>query len=200
MWGSIPLLFLRQHFWGNETQAALKGGCMGLGAQAMGIQRFVFFSIHNAERHPEVPLMLIKACTEQFLRDSGLDFTIFRLCGFMQVGGALAASSAPLTPAEPAVHFREIMHANRKGAGLRMSPCANLRVLTGSTWCAGHHRELRRAHPGGEAGLGHIRRDQDRLSGLPGAACPAASAWLAGVRGFRRPLGLQGTKGTVASG
>ena len=52
--------------------------------QAMGIQRYIFFSIHNAERHPEVPLMLIKSCTEKFLEGSGLDFTIFRLCGFMQ--------------------------------------------------------------------------------------------------------------------
>ncbi|EIE24340.1 NAD(P)-binding protein [Coccomyxa subellipsoidea C-169] len=53
-------------------------------AQAMGIQRYVFFSIHNAERHPEVPLMLIKSCSEKFLENSGLDYTIFRLCGFMQ--------------------------------------------------------------------------------------------------------------------
>ena len=52
--------------------------------QAMGIQRFVFFSIHNAEKHPEVPLMLIKSCTEKFLEQSGLDYTVFRLCGFMQ--------------------------------------------------------------------------------------------------------------------
>lgn len=54
-------------------------------AQAMGIQRYIFFSIHNCERHPEVPLMLIKSCTEEYLRKSGLNFTIFRLCGFMQV-------------------------------------------------------------------------------------------------------------------
>jgi uncharacterized protein YbjT (DUF2867 family) len=53
-------------------------------AQAMGIQRYIFFSIHNCERHPEVPLMLIKSCTEDYLRQSGLDYTIFRLCGFMQ--------------------------------------------------------------------------------------------------------------------
>jgi len=53
-------------------------------AQAMGIQRFVFYSIQNCEKHPEVPLMLIKNRTEEFLRKSGLNFTIFRLCGFMQ--------------------------------------------------------------------------------------------------------------------
>jgi uncharacterized protein YbjT (DUF2867 family) len=54
-------------------------------AQAMGIQRYVFFSIHNCEKHPEVPLMLIKSCTEKFLQTSGLNYTIFRNCGFMQV-------------------------------------------------------------------------------------------------------------------
>ena len=53
--------------------------------QAMGIQRYIFFSIHNCERHPEVPLMLIKSCTEEYLKQSGLNCTIFRLCGFMQV-------------------------------------------------------------------------------------------------------------------
>ena len=50
----------------------------------MGIQRYVFFSIHNADRHPDVPLMQIKARTEEFLAASGLNFTILRLCGFMQ--------------------------------------------------------------------------------------------------------------------
>ena len=54
-------------------------------AQAMGIQRYVFFSIHNCDRHPEVPLMLIKSCTEKYLETSGLNFTTFRMCGFMQV-------------------------------------------------------------------------------------------------------------------
>ena len=58
--------------------------CQAHARQAMGIQRYVFFSIHNADRHPDVPLMQIKARTEEFLADSGLNFTILRLCGFMQ--------------------------------------------------------------------------------------------------------------------
>lgn len=53
-------------------------------AQAMGISRYVFFSIHNCEKHLEVPLMNIKAATEEFLKASGLDYTILRLCGFHQ--------------------------------------------------------------------------------------------------------------------
>lgn len=51
----------------------------------MGIQKYVFYSIHNCDKHPEVPLMEIKYCTEKFLRDSGLNHIIIRLCGFMQV-------------------------------------------------------------------------------------------------------------------
>ncbi|KAG5526883.1 hypothetical protein RHGRI_032968 [Rhododendron griersonianum] len=53
-------------------------------AKAMGIQKFVFFSIHNCDKHPEVPLMEIKYCTEKFIKDLGLNHIIIRLCGFMQ--------------------------------------------------------------------------------------------------------------------
>mmetsp|Transcript_4995 Transcript_4995/g.10779 ORF Transcript_4995/g.10779 Transcript_4995/m.10779 type:complete len:366 (+) Transcript_4995:108-1205(+) len=53
-------------------------------AQAMGIQRYVFFSIYNCDKYPEVPLMNIKKCTEKYLEASGLNHTTFRLCGFHQ--------------------------------------------------------------------------------------------------------------------
>lgn len=53
-------------------------------AQAMGIQRYIFFSIMHCDKHPEVPLMNIKKCTEEFLEQSGMDYTVFRLAGFMQ--------------------------------------------------------------------------------------------------------------------
>ena len=53
-------------------------------AQAMGIQRYIFFSIHDCDKYPEVPLMNIKYRTEQFLAESGLNYTTFRLCGLMQ--------------------------------------------------------------------------------------------------------------------
>lgn len=46
---------------------------------------YVFCSILHCDKHPEVPLMNIKHCTEQYLAASGLNYTIFRLCGFMQV-------------------------------------------------------------------------------------------------------------------
>jgi uncharacterized protein YbjT (DUF2867 family) len=50
----------------------------------MGIQRYVFCSIHKCEKYPSVPLMNVKACTEDFLKESGLNYTILRLCGFHQ--------------------------------------------------------------------------------------------------------------------
>jgi uncharacterized protein YbjT (DUF2867 family) len=53
-------------------------------AQAMGIQRYIFFSILDCDKHPSVPLMNIKACTEDFIKNTGLNYTIFRLCGLMQ--------------------------------------------------------------------------------------------------------------------
>lgn len=49
-----------------------------------GVERFIFFSILDAEKYPEVPLMNIKHCTEKFLAESGLNYTILRPCGFMQ--------------------------------------------------------------------------------------------------------------------
>ncbi|MFM7577958.1 MAG: NmrA family NAD(P)-binding protein, partial [Microcystaceae cyanobacterium] len=40
-------------------------------AQGASIQRFIFFSILGAANYPQVPLMDIKACTENFLKESG---------------------------------------------------------------------------------------------------------------------------------
>lgn len=53
-------------------------------AKAAGVSRFIFFSILNAEAYPNVPLMEIKRCTELFLAESGLNYSILRPCGFMQ--------------------------------------------------------------------------------------------------------------------
>ncbi|MGB3787727.1 MAG: SDR family oxidoreductase [Phormidesmis sp.] len=53
-------------------------------AKEAGVERFIFFSILGAGEYPDVPLMEIKDCVEAFLRESGLNYTIFRPCGFMQ--------------------------------------------------------------------------------------------------------------------
>lgn len=53
-------------------------------AKAAGVDRFIFFSILDADQYPHVPLMEIKDKTEQFLAASGLNYTILQSCGFMQ--------------------------------------------------------------------------------------------------------------------
>lgn len=53
-------------------------------AKAAGVDRFIFFSLLDAEKYAHVPLMDIKRCTEEFLAESGLNYTILKPCGFMQ--------------------------------------------------------------------------------------------------------------------
>lgn len=63
-------------------------------AKAANIKRYVFFSILNAEEFPHVPLMEIKHCTEIFLAESGLNYTILRPSGFMQ--GLIGQYAVPI--------------------------------------------------------------------------------------------------------
>lgn len=63
-------------------------------AVAVGVEHFIFFSILDAEKYPEVPLMEIKRCTELFLAESGLNYTILQLAGFMQ--GLIGQYAIPL--------------------------------------------------------------------------------------------------------
>jgi uncharacterized protein YbjT (DUF2867 family) len=63
-------------------------------AQAAKVERYLFFSILNAEDFPDVPLMDIKHCTEKFLAESGLNYTILRPCGFMQ--GLIGQYAVPI--------------------------------------------------------------------------------------------------------
>ena len=53
-------------------------------AKAANVKRFIFFSILDAEKYPDVPLMEVKRCAELFLAESGLNYTILRPCGFLQ--------------------------------------------------------------------------------------------------------------------
>ena len=62
--------------------------------KAAGIERYIFFSILNAAEHRDVPLMDIKYCTEKFLAESGLKYTVLQLCGFMQ--GLISQYAIPI--------------------------------------------------------------------------------------------------------
>ncbi len=52
--------------------------------QQAGVKRLVFHSLLDAEKHRDVPLMDIKACTEDWLQASDFDYTILRGVAFMQ--------------------------------------------------------------------------------------------------------------------
>lgn len=53
-------------------------------AKEAGVNRYVFFSILDCEKYTHVPLMDIKRCTELFLAEAEMDYTILRPCGFLQ--------------------------------------------------------------------------------------------------------------------
>jgi uncharacterized protein YbjT (DUF2867 family) len=52
--------------------------------QRAGVNRLVFISLLDAAKHQDVPLMDIKACTEQWLEASDFDYTILQGVAFMQ--------------------------------------------------------------------------------------------------------------------
>jgi uncharacterized protein YbjT (DUF2867 family) len=53
-------------------------------AVAAKVEKFVFISVLDSEKYRSVPLMEIKYCTEKFLAESGLNYTVLRPCGFLQ--------------------------------------------------------------------------------------------------------------------
>nr|YP_009313284.1 Hypothetical protein ycf39 [Dichotomaria marginata]SCW21538.1 Hypothetical protein ycf39 [Dichotomaria marginata] len=53
-------------------------------AQEANIQRFIFFSIFNANKYSDIPLMYLKLQIENKLKSSNLSYTTFRLTGFFQ--------------------------------------------------------------------------------------------------------------------
>jgi uncharacterized protein YbjT (DUF2867 family) len=53
-------------------------------AKDAGVDRYVFLSILHADRFPNVPLMEIKRCTEAYLQQLDMNYTILQPCGFLQ--------------------------------------------------------------------------------------------------------------------
>nr|UAD87189.1 hypothetical protein [Gracilaria pacifica] len=58
------------------------------------IKRYVFFSILNAYKYSEIPLIQMKVLIQDYLIKSGIDYTIFNLAGFFQ--GLIAQYALPI--------------------------------------------------------------------------------------------------------
>nr|YP_010485056.1 hypothetical protein Ycf39 [Hypnea cervicornis]UVW80750.1 hypothetical protein Ycf39 [Hypnea cervicornis] len=53
-------------------------------AKKANIQKYIFFSLLNAYKYPDIPLISMKLKIEKALKESGLNYTIFTLAGFFQ--------------------------------------------------------------------------------------------------------------------
>ncbi|MGF1602301.1 MAG: SDR family oxidoreductase [Thermosynechococcaceae cyanobacterium] len=53
-------------------------------AETAAIKRFIFMSIMGSQKYAHVPLMDLKSCTEDFLAETKLDYTVLKPSGFFQ--------------------------------------------------------------------------------------------------------------------
>lgn len=129
----------------------------------MGISRYIFFSIYNADKHPEVPLMAIKSATEDFLRSSGVPATILRLCGFHQ---AVIGNYAV-----PILEDRQVWGTNDDSKTAYMDTQVGGRVCGAAAGppgvCAGRSRRLGASGLVVVAAAGQLQNPVSLLSLLP---------------------------------
>nr|YP_010865289.1 hypothetical protein QQR83_pgp085 [Campylaephora boydenii]WGT74077.1 hypothetical protein [Campylaephora boydenii] len=68
-------------------------------AQQAGIKHFIFFSVLNTHKYPDIPLMKWKLCVEFKLMKSHINYTIFNLSGFFQ--GLITQYALPILDKKP---------------------------------------------------------------------------------------------------
>jgi len=89
---STDILNMKQMDW--EGKLALLQA-----AELAKIERFIFFSLVNAENYPFVPLMRLKNKYEKLLIQSNIPHTIFRSMGFFQ--GLIGQYALPILEKQP---------------------------------------------------------------------------------------------------
>ena len=67
-------------------------------AKLVGIKKFIYFSVLNAEKNLSIPLMDLKFKMEKELERSGLNYTIFQCSGFFQ--GLISQYALPVLESE----------------------------------------------------------------------------------------------------
>ena len=68
-------------------------------AKIAGVKKFIFFSVLNSKYHSTVPLVDLKLKLENYLIESGLNYTIFYLTGFFQ--GLISQYAIPILEKQP---------------------------------------------------------------------------------------------------
>jgi uncharacterized protein YbjT (DUF2867 family) len=63
-------------------------------ARIAGINRLIFFSVLNGEKYTNVPLVKLKLELEEYIKQSGINYTIFYLGGFFQ--GLISQYAIPI--------------------------------------------------------------------------------------------------------
>ena len=63
-------------------------------AKVANIKRYIFFSIANNEKFPNIPLMRLKTVIENVLKTSEIPYTIFQISGFYQ--GIISQYAIPI--------------------------------------------------------------------------------------------------------